>query len=48
MPVDSKHFEYEDREPQWKRCRDIYNGSDAVKNAGEEYLPRPSAQTASR
>jgi hypothetical protein len=29
----------------WKKCRDVMNGSEAVKAAGELYLPRLSDQT---
>lgn len=29
---------------RWKRCRDAYDGEDAVKSAGEEYLPKLSGQ----
>lgn len=40
MPVDSTHAEYNVRVNQWRRCRDAYNGSDAIKASGEEYLPK--------
>ena len=40
MPVDSTHAEYTARLNQWERCRDAYNGADAVKDAGEKYLPQ--------
>jgi hypothetical protein len=47
MPVNSKHPDYEQQLPKWKRCRDVYEGSDAVKSEGEDYLPRPSGQSRS-
>ena len=31
--------EYLARSSQWERCRDVYEGSDAVKRAGQKYLP---------
>jgi hypothetical protein len=40
MPVDSPHPEYVGRVPQWARCRDAIAGGDAIKGAGESYLPR--------
>ncbi len=39
MPVNTPSKEYEATKPKWKRCRDIYNGSDSVKAAGTDYLP---------
>ena len=39
MKIDTKHSEYDAREKQWKRCRDAVAGSDAIKDAGTEYLP---------
>lgn len=45
MQVDSQHPVYKARLKQWKRCRDVYEGSDAVKDAGEAYLPRPMGQS---
>lgn len=41
MPVNSQHPAYSARIDQWKRCRDVYEGSDAVKGAGKDYLPMP-------
>ena len=44
MPVDTTHQEYKNRASQWKRCRDVDIGSDAVKAAGVDYLPKLSGQ----
>lgn len=33
---------------RWRRCRDVFEGEDAVKAAGEIYLPRLSGQTPAR
>ena len=46
MPVDSKHPEYISHSCQWSRCRDAVDGTDAVKAAGDKYLPRLSGQDA--
>lgn len=40
--VKTKHPEYTRRCSQWKIMRDVMEGDDAIKAAGEEYLPRPS------
>lgn len=39
MPVDSTHPTYSAFLPKWKRCLDTYDGEDAVKAAGVDYLP---------
>ena len=39
MPVNTPSKEYDAMAPKWVRCRDTYNGSDAVKAAGTAYLP---------
>lgn len=39
MSVATPRAEYEARAAQWQRCRDCYEGSDAVKARGDEYLP---------
>ena len=44
MPVDSQHPRYKSREHQWAKCRDAYEGEDAIKEAGEKYLPRLKGQ----
>lgn len=40
MPINSKHPLYEANEARWKRCRDAYDGEDAVKAASFAYLPK--------
>lgn len=45
MPIDSVHPQYAANIARWKRCRDAYEGEDAVKAAKDEYLPRLSGQT---
>jgi hypothetical protein len=44
MPIISVHPSYKDNLDRWKRCRDAYEGADAVKSAGEDYLPKLSGQ----
>lgn len=45
MPINSQHPAYRAHESQWQRCRDVAEGSDAVKVRGVTYLPRLSEQT---
>lgn len=45
MPVSTKHTSFLTAEPDWKRCRDVYEGQRAVKKAGTAYLPRLTEQT---
>src|SRR5215475_6002071 len=45
MPVNSVHIDYLSSLPQWLRARDVLAGEDAVKAAGERYLPRLDSQT---
>ena len=45
MPVQSTHAEYDASLAAWLRVRDVMAGEDAVKRAGERYLPRLDAQT---
>jgi len=40
MTVDSTHPDYNANLPAWSRTRDVLAGEDAVKAAGEKYLPR--------
>ena len=40
MPVNSTHVNYDKFLNQWTRCRDVVDGSDAVKGKGETYLPK--------
>lgn len=42
MGIDAKHPLYKEHETKWKRCRDAYNGEDAVKRMAKLYLPKPS------
>jgi Domain of unknown function (DUF4055) len=44
MPITSVHPSYKANLDRWKRCRDAYEGADAVKGAGQDYLPRLSGQ----
>ncbi len=44
MPVTDLHRNYPARQTQWGRCRDAFEGADAVKAAGETYLPRLGGQ----
>jgi hypothetical protein len=57
MPVDSQHPAYVRYFPQWQRCRDVMEGTDAVKGratgdqavphgSGTAYLPQPSGMQA--
>jgi len=45
MNVGSTHVEYGARLAEWSRARDVLAGEDAVKAAGEKYLPRLDSQT---
>jgi len=45
MSVNSTHPDYDASLPAWLRARDVIAGEDAVKSAGEKYLPRLEAQT---
>ena len=45
MPVNSLHPDYIEMLPAWSRARDVIAGEDAVKAAGEKYLPRLQEQT---
>jgi hypothetical protein len=44
MPVNSTHPDYDASLPAWLRARDVFNGEDAIKAAGEKYLPRLDCQ----
>lgn len=41
MPVNSTHKNYDKYRTKWKRIRDCIAGSDEIKAAGQEYLPKP-------
>jgi hypothetical protein len=45
MAVNSTHPDYEASAVDWSRARDVLSGEDAVKAAGEKYLPRLDSQT---
>lgn len=45
MPVTDLHPSYSLYSDQWQTCRDVYEGSDAVKAKGQRYLPRLTGQT---
>jgi hypothetical protein len=45
MPVNSEHPLYVKHKKQWKVMRDCIEGEDAIKDAGEEYLPKASGST---
>jgi hypothetical protein len=39
MPVNTLHPDFEAICHAWSRARDVFAGEDAVKTAGEKYLP---------
>ncbi len=45
MPVDSTHPLYDEFLPKWIRARDVIAGEDAIKAAGEAYVPRLDSQS---
>src|SRR2546422_6962290 len=45
MPANATHPEYDAALPTWSRARDVLAGEDAVKAAGERYLPRLDSQS---
>ena len=45
MPVNSTHPDYDVTLPDWLQARDVLAGGDAVKSAGEKYLPRLDSQS---
>lgn len=42
MPINTRHPEYEQQYPRWVRMDHVCDGEDAVKKAGEAYLPMPN------
>jgi len=44
MPIDSRHPDYEEMAPIWRKCRDVVDGEEAVKAATTLYLPRLDGQ----
>lgn len=45
MPVNDEHPLYTAQKARVKRTRDCYKGSDAIKDSGENYLPRLDGQS---
>ncbi|HEV2436937.1 MAG TPA: hypothetical protein VG077_13140 [Verrucomicrobiae bacterium] len=45
MAVNATHPDYDATLPVWLRAREVMAGEDAVKYAGEKYLPRLESQT---
>jgi hypothetical protein len=46
MSVDTKHPDYEARKQDWKTCRDVLAGGNAIRAAGVSYLPKLHGQDA--
>lgn len=42
MPINTTHPQYDALAPRWQRMTDVCNGEDAIKAAGERYLPMPN------
>ena len=45
MAVGGNHPGYDATLTQWSRARDVLSGKDAVREAGEKYLPRLDSQS---
>ncbi len=45
VPVNSTHPDYDANAVAWLRARDVFAGEDAVKAAGERYLPKLDSQS---
>ena len=45
MPANSTHPDYDANATSWLRARDVIAGEDAVKAAGEKYLPKLDSQS---
>src|SRR4051812_7928089 len=45
MPIFTPHPLYSARIEEWERCRHSCDGEDAIKAAGEKYLPKLSEQS---
>ncbi len=43
MPINTTHHQYDALAPRWQRMTDVCNGEDAIKAAGERYLPMPNS-----
>lgn len=44
MPINTRHPDYEQYSPTWRRNRTAFAGQRAVKDAGEDFLPRLPGQ----
>jgi len=42
--IDNTHREYDKHHPLWRKCRVVAEGSEAVKSAGTDFLPRLTGQ----
>lgn len=45
MPVNTEHPQYLKFSTKWERCCDVYDGEDAIHDAGAKYLPRLKDQS---
>ena len=45
MGVTTRHPQYAENEGKWQKCRDAFDGSEAVKARGETYLPKLGGQS---
>lgn len=45
MNITDWHVDYSTRNYQWAKVRDVLEGEDTVKDQGQLYLPKPSAQS---
>jgi hypothetical protein len=45
MAINNTHPDYDAALPAWSRARDVLAGEDAIKAAGEKYLPRLDSQS---
>ena len=45
MAANSTHPDYDSKKAEWSRARDVLAGEDAVKAAGEKYLPKLDSQS---
>lgn len=43
--IEHTHPAYAKSLPQWQKCRDVYEGEDAIKAAGKKYLPKLDGQS---
>jgi hypothetical protein len=43
VPINTTHPSYAANIDKWERCRDVYNGDDAIKARGQKYLPKIDA-----